>query len=177
MENLDKLKAALREQLGLEVQRCSLLIWPDEAGRNETDTRLHLGLRNPDGNLREVTIAIDSNGQTPVLEYECWKDDYSIDALEARVREWGRPDFWTSGASHRYECFSVDDSDEFQGVVGSKMNSARILCFEGMEPTGVIVEFESGKRLWVGPGLSRTSVFAVLPENWLTFPYKEIPVT
>lgn len=178
MKEMENLRFVCRRLVGSRINRCSLLIWPDSKGVSETDTRLHLEFEDQANRLSGITIGIGADGQTPAIENETWCEEYSLNDLQMRIEEWSKPEFWSAQSSHRYESFSVHNSNEFRGVVGAKITNVSILCFEDeqMEPTGVFIQFETGASLWVVPGMRGASVCNKEPEKHLEFPFKAIPV-
>jgi hypothetical protein len=178
MSDLEKLRTVFRSWIGLLVQHCGLLIWPDEAGRAESDTRLYLLLAKGQNQTLAVSLGVGEDGQSPIVEYGTWQSEHSLNDLPRRIIEWKNPAFWSQHSSHRYESFSVENCDEFRGVIGFKIKSISVLVFEDerMDPTGIVLDLESGTRIWVVPGVCGTSVHSKLPNNWLTFRYKEVQV-
>jgi hypothetical protein len=172
------LKKKLAVLVGLRVQRCGLLIWPDEEGAKETSTSLHLELASKSGSPIEVTIGTCPDGQTPEVEFESWPEQFSLGDLRSRITAWQEPGFWNPEDSHGCEYFNVSGADEYQGVIGHSLKDIYILYFKEKPPlpTGVRLEFDSGLTLFVVPGVSGSTVFREIPANWFPSPCDEMRV-
>ena len=177
--DFEVLKKKLATLVGLRVQRCGLLIWPDEEGAKETSTSLHLEFGSKSGPPIEVTIGTCPDGQTPQVEFETWPDQFILSDLKSRIKAWQEREFWNPQDSHGCEYFNVSGTAEYQGLIGHLLKNIYVLYFKENPPlpSGVRLEFDSGLKLFIVPGVSGSAVFRELPVNWFPSPCDEARVT
>ena len=77
---MNNLILKLKPLLGGIVNRCILLIWPDEDGAKETDTRINFEIATEGGDLINLTLGTESDGQTPIIINEKVTPKFALDA-------------------------------------------------------------------------------------------------
>jgi len=147
----------LRMLLGVRITQVGILVWPDEAGVDETDVRLHLAGIGINDERMELTIGTGSDGQTPMVEMESWPErlSFPLEELQKRKAVWSQKDFWSNEATHAYELFYSQHGErsELSGFLDQVISKVFILVFASDQslPTGVSIEFAGGQKIWSIP--------------------------
>ena len=171
MENeiMDNLVKQLRLLIGGRVEKATLMIWPDmSANLNEMDIEFNLKLKLPFNEIKNITFRMDSDGQTPLIDNEEVEQKYDISELPSRMETWKTFEFWSmiddnikSGKGHyMYDCFNVENSIEYAGVVGAKIvkiglyyiQDKKFIFFKNGKykyPFGLFIEFSTGSKVWI----------------------------
>jgi len=165
---MNKSYDCLRLIIGGRVRRLGLLVWPDSDGLDNTDVQLHLQIDCMDGIHREITCRTDSDGQTLKVESEHWQDGLPLSKLEERTKIWSSPEFWNGPSGQAYELFDVTSDRSFGIGQGSVVTEVNLVKFadDQSDPTGVVIEFDSGTRLWSAPAAHGNQV-SVNPQKFV----------
>lgn len=152
----------LRLIVGGRVRRAGLLIWPESGGLENTDVQLHLQIDCVDAVYREITCSTDLDGQTLKVELAHWQDALPMSKMEERKKVWSSPEFWNRPEGQAYELFDVTSDGGFGIGQGSVVTAVHLVKFadDQSEPTGVVIEFDSGARLWSAPAAHGNQVSA-----------------
>ncbi|MEZ6136992.1 MAG: hypothetical protein R3C53_19020 [Pirellulaceae bacterium] len=73
--------------------------------------------------------------------------------LEERTKAWASREFWNRPAGQAYELFEITSDNSFEIRQGSAITAVNLVTMDGdeSEPTGVVLEFDLGTRLWSAP--------------------------
>jgi hypothetical protein len=169
---MNNLILKLKPLLGGIVNRCILLLWPDEEGAEETDTRINFEIATEVGNVINLTLGTDSNGQTPIVLNEKVTHQYQWDELPFRENKWKENSFWESIHQISYENFDVSHHRTYSKIVKNRVEQISILYFDDdeKEPTGIALKFSSNIKIFSIPGVIGNAIKTELPMDW--FPEK-----
>lgn len=170
MAEVAELAERVRSVVGAKVNRIGLLVWPDSDAPEETNVRLYLELRTPDGIAVDVVMGTDSDGQTPSIEFTHVDGGVPFSALELRKSEWSKDDFWKSQESFSPELFLIpsDSNSPLSIVCGQSVARGFLVCFTNSEETatGIVLELENGQRVWSVPSAYGNAVKCEVADDW-----------
>lgn len=172
----NRLAAGLRLIAGCTVDRIGLLVWPDEGALEEADVCLYLELICSGEDRIDVAIGTSSDGQTPVLNFDHVDAGKPLSELGNRRREWASDGFWESQNSYSSELFfaAADTDCKLSVFCAQKILRVFVVCFADNDelPTGIVLEFENGSRLWSVPSNYGNAVKTEVPDDWWPAPVR-----
>ncbi len=173
--SFDAIVAHSKMLIGSQITRCALLIWPDQDAPTGTAIQLHLSLSLPSTNTHTVTLSTDADGQTPVIRYEDIEIAYSFSEFPQRLSVWKTDEFWEHATCIEYEGFDIQDSEQFAGIVGTKLLEIGIIVYEENTqklPTGLHMKCSSGQEIWSVPAAYGNSIWTTLPTEYFIAPVR-----
>lgn len=166
--NLNRCSLVVRliSVLGAKISKASLLIWPNDDGLLDTDTKLNLELELVTGVNSFITFGTEPDGQTPLIENELIDNPMPYSLLNKRVIEWQRSIFSDDGSCH-VESFEINSSVEYQGIKNSIIEDIELICYaDTLAPAGLKLTFSTGAIIWSVSAGDGNRIFTVIPEPW-----------